>query len=277
MIRLQFIPPVNDSDWNKWVAKAENERLALLSAAPESRRIKDDIYKGPRDLLLKATHNKCGYCETFLPPGERKGDVEHYRPKGRVRDRHGSLVQVEIAGQHVQHPGYFWLAYDYHNLLPVCGACNRRARDSREDRLTGKGDIFPTLDDYYAARPDEVIKEQPALLNPWLADDDPEQHLLFDPTTGLVVGQTPRGQETAQLLGLNRDGLVEERLQACQNVHDRITLALMARLQGFTQASYPQTVGDIENGVAEYAAFCRAQRDITISIVREFIPGEIQR
>lgn len=47
------------------------------------------------------------YCETFLPPGERKGDVEHYRPKGRVRGRHGRLVQVVLAGQQVQHPGYF--------------------------------------------------------------------------------------------------------------------------------------------------------------------------
>lgn len=272
MIRLQFIPPVGDAHWDDWVAKADAERLALLSAAPDTRQIKGHLYKGGRDFLLQATHKKCAYCETFLPPGERKGDVEHYRPKGRVRDRHGSIVQVVLAGEQVQHPGYFWLAYDYHNLLPVCGACNRRARDEREGRLTGKGDIFPTLDDYYAAQPDDVLNEKPSLLNPWLREDDPEEHLLFDPHTGRVAGLTPRGEETLHVLGLNRDGLVEERLKACQDVHNRITLGVMARLQqGTNDPAYTATIAEIDTGVAEYTAIRRAQRDTTLAVLRELV------
>lgn len=270
MIHLQFIPPTDDPAWNKWVAKAEAERQGLLGSPPESRRIKEAVYKGPRSFLLKATHNKCAYCETYLPPGERKGDLDHYRPKGRVRDRNGAIVQVEIDGKQVQHPGYFWLAYDHHNLLPACGACNSRARDEREGRLTGKHDIFPTLDNYYATQPDDVLNEKPSLLNPWLPEDNPEEHLLFDPTTGLVAGRTTRGEETIQLLGLNRDGLVEERLKACRNLNNRITVALTAHLQGVHDPTYAQDKADIDAGVAEYAAICRAQRNITLGVVREF-------
>lgn len=270
MIGLQFLPPVGDAKWDTWVAKAEDERLALLNAAPEIRKIKRDLYKGGRDFLLKATHKKCAYCETFLPPGERKGDVEHYRPKGRVRDRHGCVVTVTLAGQQVQHPGYFWLAYDYRNLLPVCGACNRRARDEREGRLTGKGEIFPTLDDWYAAEPNEIPSERPSLLNPWLPEDEPREHLLFDPDTGRVFDLTPRGKETIDVLGLNRDGLVEERLLACQDVHNRIALGLMARLQGVQDETYAASIAAIDDGAAEYAAFRRAQREKTLALLLEF-------
>ena len=154
-------------------------------------------------------------------------------------------------------------------MLPVGGACNRRARDEREGRLTGKGDIFPTLDDYYAAQPDDVLNEEPSLLNPWLPEDDPGGHLLFDPHTGRVAGLTPRGEETCHVLGLNRDGLVEQRLKACKQVHNRITLGVMARLQGLTDPAYTATIAEIDNGVAEYAAIRRAQRDETLAVLRE--------
>jgi hypothetical protein len=270
MIRLEFVPPVGDLEWDTWVAKATQERQSLLASPPELRRIKDKVYKGGRSFLLRATRKKCAYCETYLPPGERAGDVEHFRPKGRVRDRRGAIVTVTLAGQQVQHPGYFWLAYDYRNLLPVCGACNRRARDEREGRLTGKGDIFPTLDDWYAAAPTEVTNEKPSLLNPWLPADDPADHLLFDPSTGLVIAKTTRGEETKDLLGLNRDGLPEERLKACTAVHHHIFMGLTARWMGSEDPSYVALVANIKDGSIEYAAFCRAQFATSMAWIREF-------
>ena len=118
-------------------------------------------------------------------------------------------------GVEIVHPGYYWLAYDYLNLLPACSACNRRAGDAASGVNTGKSDIFPTLDDHWAACPEEVPEELPALLNPWL--DDPAEHLCFDPDTGLVEGATDRGRVTVDLLGLNRDGLPEARKNACRD------------------------------------------------------------
>lgn len=270
MIRLEFVPPVGDAAWEAWITKAEEHRAALLASPPEQRKIEDKLYKGGRDWLLAATRKKCAYCETHLAPGERKGDVEHFRPKGRVRDRRGAVVTITLAGQQLKHPGYFWLAYDYRNLLPVCGACNRRARDEREGRLTGKGDIFPTLNDWYAAEPDDVNNEQPSLLNPWLAEDDPAQHLSFDTTTGLIIGKDTRGQETVDLLGLNRDGLPEERLKACSSVHRHIAIGLTAHLLGSADPIYLALTADIVDGSVEYAAFCRAQYAKTMAWLRDF-------
>lgn len=272
MIRLDFVLPVGDQTWDAWVAKAEEERQALLASPPEQRKIKDKLYKGGRDFLLTATSKKCAYCETYLPPGERKGDVEHFRPKGRVRDRRGVVVTVTLAGQQMQHPGYFWLAYDYRNLLPVCGACNRRARDEREGRLTGKGEIFPTLDDWYAAEPAAVDHEKPSLLNPWLPEDDPHEHLIFDPETGLVIGRTDRGKETVELLGLNRDGLPEERKTACRNVCTRFIFGISATVAGAPDPSCAVMISEIESGAIEYAAFCRVQLATTRAILRQFLP-----
>lgn len=93
-------------------------------------------------------------------------------------------------------------------------------RDAASGRLTGKSDIFPTLNNSWACTPEEVGLEQPALLNPWLDEDDPDLHLAFDPDAGLVIGKTERGKQTVELLGLNREGLPEKRLEACRNLEN---------------------------------------------------------
>lgn len=258
MIRLTFTPPVGSVTWDSWVATAEAAREALLESPPELRKIRDRIYKGGRDFLLAATYKKCAYCETFLPPQERKGDVEHFRPKGGVRDAEGKIVHVVSAGVSARHPGYFWLAYEYSNLLPVCGACNRRARDEREGRITGKGEIFPTLNGWYASTPDEVVQEQPVLLNPWLETDDPADHFLFDPSTGLTIGKTERGRGAVEILGLNRDGLPEERKKTCRDVEKAVLAGVNAILLHATiDPDYVAMSDAVRDGSAEYAAFCR--------------------
>src|SRR5215211_2918260 len=56
--------------------------------------------RGVKSALSKAQHNKCCYCERSRERAEI--DVEHYRPKGAVKQSRGSK---EI------YPGYYWLAY----------------------------------------------------------------------------------------------------------------------------------------------------------------------
>jgi hypothetical protein len=255
MIRLTFVVPAGDQEWDDWTTRTANERDRMLQEEFGPKQINDRLYKAQRDRLLAATHKKCAYCETYLPPGERKGDVEHYRPKGRVRDRYGKVVRVKRAGVEMNHPGYYWLAYDYKNLLPNCGACNRRARDAASGRLTGKSDIFPTLNDLWACEPGEVESEQPALLNPWL--DDPSVHLAFDPDTGLVIGRTERGKETVELLGLNRDGLPEERKAKCEDVRRYFLDTVAAVFKGQKDELAEQRIHAIRDGSAQYAAICR--------------------
>jgi hypothetical protein len=74
--------------------------------------------------MASATFGKCGYCEVNVTAVDRfKGDVEHYRPKGRV-DR----LVVEPDGTVKVEPlfgsGYHWLAYSWSNYILTCNPCN---------------------------------------------------------------------------------------------------------------------------------------------------------
>jgi hypothetical protein len=257
MIRLSFEPPQQDADWSDWLEKAAAEVTRMLQDGA-NRKIDSVLYKRPRQRLLEVTHDKCAYCELPLAAGQRAGDVEHYRPKGSVRDRHGKLVKVQLAdGTEVRHPGYYWLAYDYRNLLPACAACNRRATDRASGGLTGKSDIFPTLDDHWAAGPEEVVSEKPALLNPWV--DDPTAHLMFDPETGLVVGITERGKTTERVLGLNRDGLPEERRRAAEDIRRIFADAAGDTVRRQISADDARRLASVLDGSAAYSAICREE------------------
>ena len=67
-----------------------------------------------RSALRELFVNKCAYCESSLVGGDM--DVEHYRPKGGVS---------EVP----DHSGYYWLAYDWENLVASCSFCNRLRRE----------------------------------------------------------------------------------------------------------------------------------------------------
>lgn len=64
-------------------------------------------------LLLEGQSGKCCYCERKILPSDF-GNVEHFRPKGGVRSRlSNTLIR----------PVYYWLAYNWSNLLVSCGVC----------------------------------------------------------------------------------------------------------------------------------------------------------
>src|SRR5690349_1720738 len=56
-------------------------------------------------------HGKCAYCESVYRAVDAL-DIEHYRPKGGVTEDD-------------DHPGYWWLAGVWSNLLPSCPPCNQ--------------------------------------------------------------------------------------------------------------------------------------------------------
>ncbi|MGJ7515033.1 HNH endonuclease [Pseudomonas baetica] len=173
--------------------------------------------------LHQLFHGKCAYCETFYS-ANGPVDVEHYRPKGAV-------------AEDPKHPGYWWLAMKWENLLPSCIDCNRKRRQKRvgdsttleqlwesttnETLLTvtsGKKDSFPVAGTYLAPENCDFTAEQPLLLNP--CDDDPSQFLRFNVEQQLfpalvVPKDTPdglrRGECSIRTYGLNRLGLVQDR------------------------------------------------------------------
>ena len=149
------------------------------------------------------THMKCAYCEVSLARFD--WDVEHYRPKGRVRERR-------------DHPGYYWLAYDWENLLPSCTYCNqnRKERPTFEDPVPGesggKHDQFPIADETKRAMSpgDDYSLEEPLLIDPSI--EDPSDHLGYFPAGGMfALGASRKGETSIRIFRLNLRRIVNER------------------------------------------------------------------
>ncbi|MDH0863142.1 hypothetical protein [Mitsuaria sp. GD03876] len=177
-------------------------------------------------------HGKCAYCETFYA-ASAPVDVEHYRPKGAVSEDQ-------------THPGYWWLAMAWDNLLPSCIDCNRRREQLAPDAstslkqlavdatghngfqrvLSGKKDSFPLASGgrRLLAESQSYAEEQALLLDP--TRDDPMEHLRFHVQSpiGLVLparsGGRPsqRGAMSIQIYGLNRLGLVQDRTRVLRHL-----------------------------------------------------------
>lgn len=170
------------------------------------------------DALRKTFYGKCAYCERSIEKGTR--EVEHYRPKGGVGDP--------------AHPGYWWLAFSWTNLLPTCGPCNKGLKQhvvtidmtiqDVEDlqarpasQLMGKANKFPVGAARLTASLEDHAAEQPRLLDPTRCE--PGDHLRWSHASDFSI-LVPRvdngvpsveGEETIQSLALNRSGLVEAR------------------------------------------------------------------
>jgi len=176
-------------------------------------------YKPPDVILqLRALFkDKCAYCESEL--GDNM-EVEHFRPKGGV---HG-----------LQHPGYWWLAHSWDNLLPSCVPCNQRRRQhlvtatttreefeamqaKRPQQSYGKGEQFPVAGTRAITPKCDLAAERPLLLNP--CADHPEKYLRWSRAgeySVVLPVATPdfdrqRALSTIEVFALNRLKLVQAR------------------------------------------------------------------
>lgn len=168
-----------------------------------------------RNPLWEAHHRKCAYCERKRDK-KREADVDHFRPKAEVTDD-------------PNHPGYWWMAYEWENYLFACRRCNQ---DNKKNH-------FPLLENSpRASHPDDDIsQERPVLLNPF--DDDPEVCISYDWKigAGLYVKEVGtdterRGAETINILGLNDAQLMEERAQVLPLLKLLATLITREKLNG---------------------------------------------
>jgi hypothetical protein len=220
--------PQNTRKWKLWRSACEKAKQALLASVGQGKKpefnerlykrksIKTEYFfsKGP------PFYGKCAYCDSYIPDFQR-GDVEHFRPKGGVTDENDNPVLVPDAnGVLAAHPGYYWLAYDWRNLLPSCTICNQPTTVG--EQKIGKHNRFPVIGQH-ARTSEEVEHEQPLLINPASGDpeDDPERHLAIDIDTGLLIGLTERGKTCIEVFGLNiRDQLVDGRRSRCSAARD---------------------------------------------------------
>lgn len=180
------------------------------------------------DALNQLFRGKCAYCESSIQ-AVQPTDIEHFRPKGRV---------AECA----DHPGYWWLAASWSNLLASCIDCNRQRYNDvhqlADDRFTldpdwrfnlGKGDCFPILGLSHARCPtDDHGAEDAALIDP--TRREPSDHLAWREENSLSVvgpkmqagGHDLYGWHTYRVFGLNRQGLVEQRTARLREIRAQI-------------------------------------------------------
>lgn len=169
--------------------KTELERVKEHRRGPDKdKAFEFAVYKSAvaKDALDRLFHGKCAYCESYYATTQPV-DVEHYRPKS------------EVEGDK-DHPGYWWLAMVWTNLLPSCIDCNRRreqhtpaggaasqvklveASDRNRWRKlsTGKATAFPLVTGSSRATKEEEnydAIEQRLLLDP--TRDEPADHIGF--------------------------------------------------------------------------------------------------
>lgn len=155
-----------------------------------------------KNALITAHNAKCCYCES-KPLDTSYGAVEHFRPKG---------ASIQEKKQNKIYPGYYWLAYDWENLLFICTRCN-----------TNKGSYFPLENPTKRVKNhSELISvEIPLFIHPAL--DNPLEHITFH--NEAVVGLTDKGDTTIEYMGLKRTDLFESRLKVFKDFKDFIHLA----------------------------------------------------
>lgn len=152
-------------------------------------------YDEVKTALQLAQHYKCCYCERnnlealYL-------DVEHYRPKLQA-----------LRGAGFPDHGYWWLAWNWNNLLFSCQPCNRSFKSANFPLDTGSGVLV--------AEQQPPGTERPLLIDP--AYEDPIGHIKFTLHPNLSHGKwrplprngSPVGNQTIRVLGLDRPGLLD--------------------------------------------------------------------
>ena len=250
----QFIIPHPE-----WFAKAaEEQNRANADKGGSGYTFRNDVYGADvvRAALGELFFDKCGYCEFKLARTDL--DVDHYRPKGAVAEAKC-------------HPGYYWLAYDWSNLIPACKFCNEKRRElpkwpaTKRSSSSGKADSFPLVDENKRAWSPEsdISLEDPLLLNP--TAEDPSEHLTFDPD-GIAAPSTDKGEASISVFNLNARRLYEMRRCVIREVVCLLEMKMEAEsFASEAQAPALALAGKIETLIegktdssAQYAAVARA-------------------
>jgi len=161
---------------------------------------KSDVRAG----LMKMSSSKCSFCEQILniaTTGSFKDDEftrEHFRPKSK----------------------YWWLAYSWDNLLPICRKCNGIKADIFEINGSFRNYHPSDLSNIHALAADYHAIEQPNYLHPEHGAD-PEPLLTF--TDGMIYSSDTKAQNTINAYDLNRRELLLLRNEIYEAFMDEYT------------------------------------------------------
>lgn len=237
------------STWNK-LARREDPKVKRSIYSDPYYDLDGNTASRVIDKLNIWYHYKCAYCERIY-----KLDVEHYRPKGEVRDLNNDLVMVpDLNGNKIQHPGYYWLGYEWSNLIPACISCNRDG---------GKNSKFPNIINYISVPPlnqnlleqhkchfeyVDLMAEKPLMIHP--EEDQVESMFKFrvdSKKKGIEIlgaDNEGRGDATIAICQMNRP---EIRIDRLKNVVDPINKTLLAIVYSGKRKSNRKLKSEIES------------------------------
>jgi uncharacterized protein (TIGR02646 family) len=162
----------------------------------------DDTVKSQ---LITEQHDKCCFCEGKFSDNSF-GDVEHFRPKGAYK--------VRGANKNT-YPGYFWLAYDWNNLMYSCEKCNRKHKLNNfplNQEVTRKTD---------PNNPNLLANEDCLLINP--IEENPGLFIEFKEEVPVSINGNLKGTTSIKYYGLER--LNDSRLENLKAIKLALTFS----------------------------------------------------
>ncbi|MDX1998437.1 MAG: hypothetical protein SF066_12030 [Thermoanaerobaculia bacterium] len=187
---------------------ASDKRKALIEK-------NSGVWKELKGVLMRWSHGKCWYSE--LKDHGSDFHVDHFRPKGRVRDQGEEDTE-----------GYWFLAFDWKNYRLSVAWCNS-AHSADGGPAQGKQDQFPVGPKGKRAtcKEDDLDRENCVLLDPTNANDV----VLVDfDETGLPVATaggwtTTRVRETTRILHLDAPRMLEARQAVWRTCREELASA----------------------------------------------------
>lgn len=211
---LENWPPGKQPDWRRspeqWrerLCKAEEELRQATNSKARSLVFAQysDLWSAVKEHYRKLSDDKCWYCETSTQ--RMTGEIDHFRPKAGVTQ--------------TQHPGYWWLGFDWRNWRYVCKFCNSETRDLETGIVGGKGNSFPLLAGEERRIRDEcdyrnLVEEDPILLDPAEFGDVRLLTFTRDGLPGPTIEDEQannyrRAKESIRIYHLDHSRLVRER------------------------------------------------------------------
>ncbi len=259
MIHINFTEPMTP-EWREWRSLCEIEQVAHNAKIRSGQRseVKGHIYKMQKDVYMDPYgpfHGKCAYCESKIYANQHC-DIDHFRPKAGLKDdKTGKPIKCQVGGNTQDHPGYYWLAYDWMNLLPSCVLCNQPS-SGHSSYPIGKRNYFPVMGTH-ATRPGDEVNEDPLLIHPVF--EDPEDHLEVD-KSGIFYAKngSPKGETCIHILGLNDRHLPDERVTTYKYVFEKMTgLIVKSLYNGDIPKELSDEIKRIDEGFDAFTAVAR--------------------
>lgn len=186
----------------------------------------DDV----KEALIKLFNGKCAYCESLVLH-IYPGDIEHFRPKGKIEEANPS-----------QTPGYYWLAADWDNLLLACRNCNQNLKHLVFGNLSketmGKMNQFPLANDFKHVQSHKGAKKKireeekhRLLINPCI--EDPEEY--FEYTDDGVIKPKVGSRKKFEMAEKSIKVYVLQRMPLVQN-REKVLIEIYAQMQRVIEA-----------------------------------------